>query len=111
MPRPNKKLTQKDLLEIEMLAGLGLNQQQIADVKGMCVDTLRKNAIKHYKGGKSKAIAQVAKTAYEMAVSGKYQAMTMFYLKTQARWSEHLPIPEELFRILKMNREVSDHGD
>ena len=38
--------------------------------------------------GRDAAIANVSQTAYQMAVSGEHPAMTMFWLKTRARWKE-----------------------
>lgn len=107
MPRRPKKPTPQDLKEIEMLAGMGLNQHQIADVKGMHRDTLRKYAQAAYTRGKAKAIARVAQTAFEMAISGKHIAMTIFYLKTQGGWREHPPSPQELMTLLGINEEDS----
>lgn len=102
MPRPPKRLSKQDIGEIEMLAGLGLTQQQIADIKGICVETLVKYAAKSYMLGKAKAIAKVSKTAFELAASGKQPSMTMFYLKTQAGWRVQQPvIPDVLLRFLE----------
>jgi transcriptional regulator with XRE-family HTH domain len=101
MGRKAKKLTRRDLSEVEALAGLGLTQEQIGSVKGMCDDTLRKYAKDAFHRGRAKAIARVAQTAYEMAVSSQHPAMTMFYLKTQARWRErHDELPPELRHLL-----------
>jgi hypothetical protein len=105
MPRPPKRLSKQDISEIEMLAGLGLAQEQIADIKGICVETLVKYAGKAYQVGKAKAIARVSKTAFEMAASGKQPSMTMFYLKTQAGWREKVTIPEELLKLLRQAEE------
>lgn len=110
MPRRPKKPTSQDLKEIEMLAGMGLNQQQIGDVKGMHRDTLRKYAQAAYTRGKAKAIARVAQTAFEMAVSGKNTALTIFYLKTQGGWREHGPCPEELAAILGLAEESDNEA-
>ena len=38
--------------------------------------------------GRSNALANVMRTAYEQAVSGDVPAMTMYYLKTRAGWKE-----------------------
>jgi hypothetical protein len=110
MGRKAKKFTKQELEEIEMMAGLGLTQQQIADIKDICVDTLRKYARPQLKRGKSKGIGNVAKTAYQMATSGKSPAMTMFFLKTQAQWRETPAIPEELLQLLNLKRRLED-GD
>lgn len=91
MPNPPKELTPKELEEIETMAGLGMRYEDIASLKGMCDDTLKKYAGEALKRGKAKAKAQVMQTAYKMAVSGKTPAMTMFWLKTQACWRENSP--------------------
>jgi DNA-binding CsgD family transcriptional regulator len=72
MPRPAKTLSKQDKKEIEALAGYGVNQKQIAAIKGISVDTLRKYGNDAYKKGKNQVIAKVAQTAAQMAVSGKY---------------------------------------
>ncbi len=86
-----KKLTPKELEEVETMAGLGMRFEDIARLKGMCLDTLRKYAREQLGRGKARAKAAVMQTAYKMAVSGKFPAMTMFWLKTQAAWRENMP--------------------
>lgn len=108
MPRPPKKLSNQDISEIEMLAGLGLAQEQIADIKHICVETLMKYAATAYRQGKAKAIAKVSKTAFEMAVSGRQPVMTMFYLKTQAGWREQPAIPDVLLQLLRQRHEAEE---
>jgi predicted transcriptional regulator len=110
MGRKPKKPSPKDLAEIEMLAGMGLTQQQIGHIKGLCTDTLRKYAHRELRRGKSMGIGKVAKTAYEMATSGKHPAMTMFFLKTQAQWRENPPVPVELLQILGLKGRA-ENGD
>jgi hypothetical protein len=91
MANPPKNLTPKDLDEVETMAGLGMRFEDIARLKGMCLDTLKKHAGEQLNRGRAKAKAAVMQTAYKMALSGKYPAMTMFWLKTQAAWSETMP--------------------
>ena len=98
MGRPSRKLTPKELEEIESMAGIGLTQQQIADIKGMDVDTLRKHAGAIIKRGKSKAIGKISQTAYNMAASGEHPSMTRFWLKMQAGW--HESVPDEIMTLL-----------
>jgi hypothetical protein len=88
MANISKALTEKELAEIETLAGLGLRFEDIALVKGMSSDTLKKYADDPLQRGRAKAKAQVMQTAYKMATSGKTPAMTMFWLKTRAGWRE-----------------------
>lgn len=105
MPRPPKHLSRQDHDEIEMLAGIGLTQQQIADVKGICVETLVKYGEDALKRGKSKGIGKVARKCFEMATSGKHPAMTMFYLKTQGGWSVTPTLPEALLHLFRNQQE------
>lgn len=88
MPNNAKSLTEKELAEVEVLAGLGMRFEDIALTKNMCLDTLKKYADDHLQRGKAKAKAQVMQSAYKMAMSGKHPAMTMFWLKTQCGWRE-----------------------
>ena len=110
MPRPPKKLSKQDLQEIESLAGLGLPQKQIARIKGLSVDTLRKYALEAFHSGKAKALARVAKTAFEMAVSGQNTAMTIFYLKTQGGFHEKADLPDYVLKALGLNPEEEDEA-
>jgi hypothetical protein len=89
MANHSKDLTDKELDEIETMAGLGLRFEDIAAVKGMSDDTLKKYAADRLQRGRAKAKTQVMQTAYKMAVSGKQPAMTMFWLKTRACWREN----------------------
>ncbi len=82
------QVTTESVAQVERLAKLGISQEQIALFMGMSKQTLSK----YYKDimaiVRIDNICQVAETAFSMAVSGKHPAMTMFYLKTQARWRE-----------------------
>lgn len=82
------KVTQETQEIVQRLAKLGINQKLIAKYMGMSHTTLSK----HYKDIMSIVridnIAQVAETAFNLAVGGKCPNMTMFYLKTQAQWRE-----------------------
>lgn len=95
MPRPKRQpLSPDELRQLETLAGIGLPTHQIAAAMGMSAGTLKRR-IKETPGGsdpikkgRSIALSNVAKTAYQLAVSGKVPAMTMFYLKTRGGWRE-----------------------
>ena len=88
------KPTEKELKEVEALAGYGLPNDTIADFFGIHRNTFetmfKSNTALRYAvtNGIAKAKANVTKTAYEMAMSKKHPAMTIFYLKTRLRWSE-----------------------
>lgn len=80
--------------QIEKLSGLGLTQKQIAYVLNMKPtkfqwwlenDELVREAID---SGVAKLNAQVAQTAFKLAVSGDCPAATFFWLKTRMGWRE-----------------------
>lgn len=89
-----KFIDASQLEQLEQMAAVGLTLQQMAAILGMSHDVLEQRAkedpnIKSsIEKGRSKAIFQVGKSAYQQAVSGKVPAMTMFYLKCRARWKE-----------------------
>lgn len=103
MPRPPKKPSKKDLHDIEILAGYGLTQQQIADLMDICVETLVKYAKVQLRRGKAKVIAKVAQTCAGMATSGRHPAMTRFFLTTQGgpSWQVQHHLPEEVMEFMR----------
>lgn len=92
--RPKFVPTAEQIKELARLYGIGLNYNQLAawlEISPQCFDELlvRSPEIKQaISKAKSSAIGNVAESLYQQAVSGKSPAMTIFYLKTQARWSE-----------------------
>ena len=94
MARPNKEFNEKEKQEIALMAGLGLRHSDIAAIKGVCVDTLKKYCEEELDHGKAKARLQVMQSAFKQAISGKTPAMTMFWLKTQCGWSEKNAEPD-----------------
>lgn len=93
--RPHFRPTDEDRQTVRKLAGYGLTQEQIAQVivnpstnKPISVDTLHKSMGTEFHEGHVTASAKVARTAFQMAVSGEAPAMTMFWLKTQCKWRE-----------------------
>ena len=96
------KLTEEQKKLAGQLAGVGCNLEQIAAMLDMDPATLDRiierdpsvsAAISKGRGG---GISKVAATAYQMAISGKQPAMTIFFLKTRARWAEARDVaPEE----------------
>lgn len=92
--KPPVVLTETDLQRIERLAGYGLNMEQIAAVFDRSCPTFERLKAKDpelkaaIERGTIRANEAVTQTAYQMAVSGKVPAMTMFWLKCRARWKE-----------------------
>lgn len=100
-PRKPKKTRSDKLLipdnfysQLESMAGLGLNGQEISQILGMSVPTFERRKSEDplvtdaLRRGRAKARAQVAKTAYQMATSGKSHPMTQFWLKCKGGWHE-----------------------
>lgn len=84
---------EKDILEVEMLAGLGLTKYLIQNYFGHSRDVWTKaekrepNLKKAFNRGQAKTIARVSGKLYELIMQGNITAI-MFYLKTRAGWSE-----------------------
>lgn len=87
------EVTEELLIEVERMAGQGLTQVQIAAFYGVtarCWDKTKnrdKRIREAMRKGKAKTIVEVSGILMEHIRSGSVPA-AMFYLKTQARWSE-----------------------
>jgi len=90
--RPQKKLTDEQLAQVEALAAY-LSKEQIADYFGIAKKTFleiedrQPEVSTRYKKGKAKAVGAVAQGLLQQARNGNMTA-AMFYLKTQAGWRE-----------------------
>lgn len=83
---------------VKKLAGLGVKQQDIAEFLGISKRTIARKYQTEFNAGKIKAHTQVKKALFEMAVSKKCVAATLFYLKTQCGFREtdrHDKIPDD----------------
>ncbi len=86
-------ITPELLDEVKRLAGLGLTTQQIHNFFGMCADTWAKRIKAHpellqaIQTGKALTTRKVTGKLMEAIEKGNLGAI-IFYLKTQARWSE-----------------------
>jgi len=103
-----ERLQDKELLrQIGVTAGYGMTDRQIAHIFGFCVQTFQTlaNYMPELKEalelGRSSAIAEVSRTAYNMAVGGLAPNMTQFWLRARADWRdvstvEHREVPQVL---------------
>lgn len=73
--------------QVEVLAGFGLPQHQIAVLLGCDPKTLRKYFEMELSVGDAKATAKIAQTLYNKAVGGD-TASLIFWLKARAGWRE-----------------------
>lgn len=102
--RPNKLITEDNIRQIEVMAGLGLRKEDICRVLGICKSTLwekiqaDEEIQEAMRRGEAKAAMQVTQSAFQQAISGKNPAMTMFWLKCRQRWREvhHVQITNEM---------------
>ena len=89
---------EEDIKEVERLAS-SLTVAQLADYFKIGLTTLyevfkrQPLVAESYKKGKAKAVERIANVLQEHAINGGSGNMTaaIFYLKTQARWSEAVP--------------------
>ncbi len=73
--------------QVEVLAGFGVPQHQIAVLLGCDPKTLRKHFDGELSLGDAKATAKIAQTLYNKAVAGD-TASLIFWLKARAGWRE-----------------------
>jgi hypothetical protein len=97
-----KEFTERQIKELESLAGFGFNEWQLAEWFDISRATLQRRmadfpeiyAAIHR--GRIKAKMNVRATMYQMATSGKNTAATMFWLKFYDRPEQNLdPHPDE----------------
>lgn len=97
--RPRTVVSEEQLIEIEALASV-CNQVQIADYLGIAERTFRdimerqEEVSAAYKRGRAKAIARVGRGLLQAALNGD-STSRIFYLKTQAGWSEKIAVENE----------------
>lgn len=88
------ELSDEQVKQIGVMAGLGMPTHQIAAVMGVGAATFDrliardKRVAEAVLNGAAAASAQVRQTAFKMATSGKWPAMTIFWLKVRERWRE-----------------------
>jgi hypothetical protein len=85
MPRPSFRPTPEQRKLVKTVAALGLRQEHICVLAGIrSPKTLRKHFRQELFHGFAEAYAAVARTAYEMAYSGHYPAMSFFWDKCRS---------------------------
>ena len=85
--RPRHLILATTQNEVYELSKVGTRHEDIATLIGVSHDTLTKYYKKQLDRGRIEANAAVAGTMYSKAMTGDVGAM-MFWLKTQAQWSE-----------------------
>jgi hypothetical protein len=88
--------TEKTRDRVKALAGVGLSQEQICTmIELRSPKTLRRYYSKELARGIAETCTSVSKTAFSLATSGKNPAMTIFLLKTRARWSPGMNVTSQ----------------
>lgn len=109
-------LDDKQLNQIEIMAGFGMKMDDISLVLGFTEKTLYNlcnrdpRVLQSIKGGHAKAVSAISQTAYQLAKSGKYPAMTMFWLKCRQRWREVHPEDQKRTHEVVFKTQIGDRG-
>jgi hypothetical protein len=99
---PSPDLTQKELDQISIMAGMGMTLEKIALVLGISERTLYRRkrinplAQAAFEKGKSLAEYQVSKSLFEMAVNEKNLGAIIWYEKTRCGRSEKQEISHQI---------------
>ena len=84
MPRPRFIPTEERRRTVKSMSGYGITQPEIATVLGLRSEkTLRKHFRAELDRGAIDAKTQILQTLYQMAISGKHVAATIFLAKTR----------------------------
>lgn len=88
MGRPAHCPTLAERRQVEMLAGYGVPEAQIAALIGIDPKTLRKHYRSELDHGHTRANAKIAENLFRIATGDGYEAVTaaIFWLKTRAGW-------------------------
>lgn len=115
MSRGKILLDVHDVAKISDLAGKGLNVAQIAAALGISKSTLERRAAEDSDAkealdrGRAQADGAVIAAAFEMAKSGKYPTMSMFWLRARCGWKE--PAEEQHLIEVKLAYSIDELSD
>ena len=90
MARPSHKPDPELRRQVEVLAGFGIPEEDIAGLIGIDPKTLRKYYRQELDHGHTKANARVAENLFRKAIGDGRESVTaaIFWLKARARWKE-----------------------
>jgi hypothetical protein len=103
------KPTEDQRRQIELMAGVGCSQQDIALIMGIDPKTLRRACRIELDRGAVKANAKVAANLYRMATGTGREALiaAIFWMKTRCGWSEFSP-PRESLGLRRWKQQVGE---
>ena len=95
--RKRIKFTEDDLLKIEQASGMGLTNEQLANVLGCSLSTVRRNRKNnelfehHIRKGRANSLKEVSNALYNNAIYENNVQAQIFFLKNrgeEGQWSE-----------------------
>lgn len=112
--RPKKTITPQTIAKVERLAGLGTRLDEIAiacDVSPSTLDRWLKqpDVERAYRKGRIHATAEVAEKLFDLAMTGDVAAC-IFWLKSQAGWSDKPHQEEEQKNVAEVHVYIPDNG-
>jgi hypothetical protein len=89
--RPAFELTLQNRKQVQDMAGLGIRQSYIAFFLGISARSLRRRFRAELDAGAASAEKNVLLSLYEMAVSRRNSAATIFWVKTRCDFDQRAP--------------------
>ena len=83
MARPVFRVTERQRRQVKSMVALGLRQEEISTLLEITPKTLRKHFRSELDRGALEANAEVMRSLFKMATSGKNTAATIFWVKTR----------------------------
>jgi hypothetical protein len=109
--RPPHVPTNEQRAKVAEMAGLGIPHYQIGISLDFGVKTLRK----YYRRELTKAAIavnhRIVRTLHDMAVSGKFVAATIFWVKTRCGFRENVPANYPTDELLPEQKQKTQAGD
>lgn len=87
MVMPSHEPSNDSRNKVEAMSAIGIPQEDIARVIGICVDTLAKHYREELDTATTKANTQIGGALFKKALSGD-TASLIFWMKTRAGWKE-----------------------
>jgi hypothetical protein len=103
--RKTIKFTEDDLLKIEQASGMGLTNEQLANVLGCSLSTVRRNRKNnelfehHIRRGRANSLKEVSNALYNNAVYENNVQAQIFFLKNrgeEGQWSDKQEVNHQL---------------
>lgn len=94
MKKNSKELTPEDRKEVTNMAARGMTIEEVAFVKGWEYQFVWRHLKMEMQRGRAIGKGTIKETAFRMANSGKFPAMTIFWLKANCGWRDVHPEDE-----------------